>query len=184
MFIRVALIAAAMAFAVPAHAQSTVDPDHLITVLNDAGFPAEYFSQQADYRQILISKPGNHQFLVELYDCENGKTCDTLEFFVGFPMENPPNKATLDSYSGPREGAEISLDRQGKPRMVLSIEVPDDGLTDAGFIEQVQHWETMMSGFYAFLTGKPVPAPAAAPATEAAAAEGNAAPPAAPANAS
>lgn len=175
---RVAFVAAAMAFAVPAHAQSTVDPDHLITVLKDAGFPAEYFSEAADYRQILVSKPGNHQFLIELYDCETGKTCDTLEFFVGFPMENPPTKAVLDGYSGPRQGAEISLDRRGKPRMVLSIDVPDEGLTDALFLAQVQNWETMMNGFYGFLTGKPVPAEATPAAAEPAAP----APPAAPAS--
>jgi len=157
----VALATAAMAFAVPAHAQTTVDPDHLIELLDGAGFPAEYFSQEPDYRQILVSKPGHHQFLVELYDCENGKTCDTIEFFVGFPMDNPPTRDALAAYDGPHEGAEISLDRQGKPRMVLPLELPDEGLTDALFIERVQGFETMMNGFYGFLTGKPAEAAAA-----------------------
>jgi hypothetical protein len=169
---RVALLIAATAFAVPAQAQNTVDPDHLIEILDGAGFPAEYFSQEPDYRQILVSKPGNHQFLVELYDCENGKTCDTVEFFVGFPMDNPPTRDALAAYAGPHEGAEISLDRQGKPRMVMPLDLPDDGLSDAVFIERVQGFETMMNGFYGFLTGRPAaaaPVAAAAPPAEPAA---------------
>lgn len=152
---------AALALALPAKAQSTVDPDHIMTVLKDAGYPAEYFNDDADYRQIL-SKSGNYQFLVELYDCEQGKTCDTIEFFAGFPMETPPTKEALDGYSGPREGASISLDRRGEPRLVLPVDLPDEGLTDAEFLDKLKNWETIMAGFVGFLTAKPAEAPAPA----------------------
>ena len=158
-------VLAALALAAPAQAQEvTVDPDHLISVLDDAGYPADYFSRAADYRQILISKPGTFQFLVELYDCEEGKTCDSLEFFVGFPMDEAPTKEALDAYAGPREGADISLDRRGAPRMIMPIAVPEEGLTDALFIDQVKNWELMMGAFVAFLKGEAAPAAAVPPA--------------------
>ena len=179
---RVALIAAAMAFAVPALAQDspTVDPDHFITVLKDAGYPADNFSHEKDYRQILVSKPGSHQFLVEMYDCEDGKTCNSMEFFVTFPMDHPPTKEAIAAYTGPHEGATIDTDRRGAPRMVMDVFLPDEGLTDASFLEQLHTFETMMTGFNNFLAGKP--AEAAAPAQAAAA--GDAAPAPAPAGAS
>src|SRR5688572_11422429 len=89
---RVAILIAATALAAPAHAQDVkVDPDHIITVLQDTGYPAEYFegSDTKDYRQIL-SKTGNYQFLVEMYDCVDGKACETLEFYSNFPVERLP----------------------------------------------------------------------------------------------
>jgi len=181
MFKRVALIATAIAFAVPAHAQDapTVDPDHLIDVLKGAGYPAENFSHEKDYRQILISKPGAHQFLVEMYDCEDGKTCNTMEFFVTFAMDHPPTKEAIAAYSGPHDGADVDIDRRGAPRMVMDVALPDEGLNDADFLAKVQGFETMVSGFNDFLTGKP----AAAPAEQTAAADA-AAPAPAPASTS
>jgi hypothetical protein len=170
MLTRAALPLVALALAVPAQAQSTVEPDHLIDVMKDAGYKAEYFSQESDVRQIL-SETADYQFLVELYGCKQGKACNTVDFFVNVPMDNPPDKAALDAYDGPREGAEISLDRQGKPRMIYEIEMPDEGLTDEQFIASIKSWETMLAGFVAFLSGKPAPAnPAAADAAAAAAA--------------
>jgi hypothetical protein len=167
---------AALALALPAQAQEAVlDPDHIVGLLKDAGYPAEYFSEEAEYRQILISKPGSHQFLVELYDCEEGKTCDTLEFFAGFTMEQPPAKEALDAYPGPREGAQIYLDRRGKPTIKREIHLPAEGLTDAQFLDEVKTWESMMTQFSGFLTGKPPEAaPAAGAEATAAAAAGTA----------
>jgi hypothetical protein len=169
---RVVFTLAALAFATPAQAQDapTVDPDHFMTVLKDAGYPAENFSHEKDYRQILVSKPGSHQFLVEMYDCEDGKTCNSMEFFVTFPMDHPPTKEAIAAYSGPHDGASIDTDRRGAPRMVMDVELPDEGLTDAVFLEKLAGWETMMAGFGDFLTGKP----AAAPAEQTAAAGGEA----------
>jgi hypothetical protein len=166
---------ACAAFAAPASAQGAVDPDHLMELLDGAGFPAENFSEEADYRQILVSKPGSHQFMVELFDCEGGKSCDTMEFFVGIPMDNPPTREALAAFDGAGDGAEVSFDRKGAPRMIYTVTVPDDGLTDAAFLEQVQAWEGRVKSFQDFLAGKPAAAqaPAAAagaPATDAGAA--------------
>ena len=179
---RVVFALAALAIAAPAPAQEppTIDPDHLMTVLKDAGYPSENYGNEKDYRQILVSKPGIHQFLVEMYDCEDGKTCNSLEFFVTFPMNNPPTKEAIAAYTGPHDGASIDTDRRGAPRMIMDIALPDEGLTDAAFLEQVRSWETIMVGFNNFLAGKPVEAGPAAPATVA----GDAAPAAAPAGAS
>jgi hypothetical protein len=176
---RVAFLIVASALATPAYAQSTdaqatLDPDHIITVLKDAGYPAEYYqgSNASDYRQIL-SKSGNYQFLVELYECTDSKACQTLEFYSNFPMEEPPTKERLDAYSGPREGARISLNRQGVAVMKQEIAFsPEEGLPDEVFLERLKNWETMMAGFAAYLHQPPggSAADAAADAAEAAAA--------------
>ena len=162
-----AFLIAAMAIAVPAHAQEArVDPDHIMTLLKDAGYPAEYFNDDDDYRQIL-SKSGDYQFLVEMYDCVDGKACQTLEFYSNFPMDEKPTKERLDAYTGPREGARIALDRRGDAviKQELDINAPG-GLSDEQFIAHVKNWETMLTGFAEFL----VEAPGASAATEAASA--------------
>ena len=166
---RVALLIAATALAVPAQAQDVrVDPDHIITVLKDAGYPAEYYegNDSDDYRQIL-SKSGDYQFLVEMYDCVDGKECQTLEFYSNFPVEQLPTKERLDAYSGPREDTNIFLDRRGVPIMRLELDLPSEGLSDAQFIDRLKYWETVMAGFVDFLAQDPA---AAAPATTEAAA--------------
>ena len=146
---------AALALAIPAQAQeTTVDPDHILSLLKGAGYLAEYFSEESDYRQIL-SKSGDRQFLVELYDCQEGKACETLEFFAGFPMAEPPTKEALDAYAGPREGARIYIDRRGDPSIQLPVELPGKGLTDGEFIDRLKGWETMMTDFAGFLAEKP-----------------------------
>jgi hypothetical protein len=161
---RTAILIAAMAVAVPAHAQEArVDPEHIMTVLKDAGYPAEPFNQDKGFRQIL-SKSGNYQFLVEMYDCVDGKACQTLEFFSNFPMEEKPTKERLDAYSGPREGARIWLDRRGDAviRQELDINAPG-GLNDEQFIAHVKTWETMLTGFAEYLTEAPSASAAATP---------------------
>ena len=149
---RVALLIAAMTIAIPAHAQDArVDPDHIMTLLKDAGYPAEYFNEDTDYRQIL-SKSGDYQFLVEMYDCVDGKACQTLEFYSNFPMEAKLTQERLEAYSGPREGARISLNRQGVAVMKQEIAFsPEEGLPDAVFLERLKNWETMLSGFAQYL---------------------------------
>lgn len=154
---------AALALAIPAQAQSTVDPEHIMTVLKDAGYPAEYFNDDADYRQIL-SKSGSYQFLVEMYDCVDGKACQTLEFYSNFPMETALTKERLDAYAGPREGARISLDRRGDAVIKQELDLDGEGgLTDQQFLDLLKNWETMLTGFAGYLT-QPAAAPAEAPA--------------------
>ena len=145
---RVAFLIAAMTIAVPAQAQDArVDPDHIMTLLKDAGYPAEYFNDDDDFRQIL-SKSGDYQFLVEMYDCVDGKACETIEFYSNFPLDEAPTKEKLDAYSGPREGARIALDRRGDAVITRELDINvEGGLSDALFIEQVKSWETMLTGF-------------------------------------
>jgi hypothetical protein len=165
MFRRTALLVAAMAIAIPAHAQEArVDPEHIMTVLKDAGYPAEYFNQDKGFRQIL-SKSGDYQFLVEMWDCVDGKACQTLEFYSNFPMEEKPTKERIEAYSGPREGARIALDRRGDAviKQELDINAPG-GLSDEQFIAHVKNWETMLTGFAEYLIEAPSAAAAAAPA--------------------
>ena len=166
---RIAFLIAAMAIAAPAHGQDEpevkVDPEHIMTVLKDAGYPAEAYNQDKGYRQIL-SKTGDYQFLVEMYDCEDGKNCETLEFYSNFPMDDKPTKAQLDAYAGPREGTRIALDRRGEPTIRQELDLGDSGLTDEQFIDHVKTWETIIAGFTAYLR-QPAPAPAAAAAAPA-----------------
>ena len=166
---RVVLLIAAMAIATPTQAQEArVDPDHIMTLLKDAGYPAEYFNDDDDFRQIL-SKSGDYQFLVEMYDCVDGKACETIEFYSNFPLDEAPTKEKLDAYSGPREGARIALDRRGDAVITRELDINvEGGLSDALFIEQVKSWETMLTGFGRYLV-EPYP-PAGAPTQTAAAA--------------
>src|SRR5688500_8002710 len=105
-----AMLSAAMAIAAPAHAQEArADPDPIATVPKDAGDPAEALNQDKGFRQVL-TKSGDYRFLVEMWDCVDGKACQTLEFYANFPMEEQPTKERIDAYSGPREGTRIWLD--------------------------------------------------------------------------
>ena len=165
MFKPAAFLIAAMAIAVPAHAQEArVDPEHIMTVLKDAGYPAEYFNQDKGFRQIL-SKSGDYQFLVEMWDCVDGKACQTLEFYANFPMEEKPTKERIDAYSGPREGARIWLDRRGDAviRQEVDINAPG-GLSDEQVVAHLKTWETTLKGFTDYLTQAPSASTAAAPA--------------------
>jgi hypothetical protein len=164
-----AILIAAMALAVPAYAQEArVDPEHILTVLKDAGYTVELVNQDKGFRQIL-TEAGDNRFLVEMWDCVDGKACQTLELYVNFPMEEKPTKERLDAYSGPRDGARIWVDRRGDAviRQELDINAPG-GLSDEQFVAKVKTWETMLTGFATYLTQAPA---AAAPATATAAAE-------------
>jgi hypothetical protein len=152
----------ALVIATPAQAQDVrVDPEHIMTVLKDAGYPAEAYNHDKGYRQIL-SKTGDYQFLVEMYDCEDGKNCETLEFYSNFPMEDKPTKEQLDAYAGPREGTRIALDRRGEPTIRQELDLGDSGLTDEQFIDHVKTWETIVAGFTAYLRQPAGPSAAAA----------------------
>lgn len=155
-----AILFAAIAFAAPAHAQdATIEPDHIVALLKDSGHPAEYFNDDDDYRQIL-SKSGDYQFLVEMYDCVDGKACQTLEFYSNFPMEDPPTQELIEAYAGPRDGARIYLDRRGEASMQQELDV-EGGLSDEEFLARLESWKAAMTGFSEYLS-QPRGAPAVA----------------------
>lgn len=178
---RTALLIAAMAIAVPAQAQeATVDPDHIMTVLKDAGYTAEAFNDDADFRQIL-TRTGNHQYLVEMYDCVDGKACKSIGFFSNFPVEDKPTKEKLDAYGGPRENTRIYLDRRGETNMRQEFEVNSEAaLTDELFLARLKTWETMVNGLREYLV-QPAGTPAATTERAGAATEATASAPATPA---
>jgi hypothetical protein len=162
--IKAIAVTAALALALPAHAQdATVDPDHIIQVLKDAGYSAEYFNEEMDYRQIL-SKSGTYNFLIEMYDCEDGKSCDTLEFYSNFPMDEAPTQAKLDAYSGPSDGARLSLDRRGEARVQQEFDLAGGAPTDEQFLNKLKTWETVLANVAAYLHDQPAPGAPAAPA--------------------
>jgi hypothetical protein len=165
-----AMLIAAMALAVPAHAQEVrVDPEHILTVLKDAGYEAETINEDKGFRQIL-TKAGDYRFLVEMWDCVDGKSCQTLEFYANVPMEDKPTKERLDAYSGPREGARISIDRRGDAviRQELDINAPG-GINDEQFVAHVKTWETVLDRFVTYLSEAPVTSATVEAAAEAAA---------------
>jgi hypothetical protein len=178
---RVAWLLAAAALAVPAQAQEvSIDPDHISAVLKGAGYPAENYNDNPDYRQIL-SESGSFKFLVEMYDCTDGKACQTIGFYSNFPMETPPTKERLDAYSGPREGARLSLVRRGEARLDQELDLGDaTGISDEEFLARLKTWETVLAGVKDYLA-RPADAPPAAASADAAEA---AAPPAPATNAS
>jgi len=158
-----------MAFATPAIAQEArVEPEHIVSVLKDNGYSAEVINNDPGYRQIL-SKTGDYQFLVEMYDCVDGKSCQTLEFYSNFPTVEKQTKERLDAFPGPRGGARIALDRRGEATMreELDINAPG-GLSDAQFIERLKTWEVLVKDFVTYLTQ---PSAAATPAAAAPAGE-------------
>ena len=171
---RTAMLIAAMAIAVPASTpalaqEARVDPEHILTVLKDAGYSAEAVNEDKGFRQILADA-GDYRFLVEMWDCVDGKACQTLELYANFPMEEKPTKERLDAYSGPHEGTRIWLDRRGDAviRQELDINAPG-GLSDEQIVAHVKTWETTLASFAAYLTQAPS-TPAAAAAAEPAAA--------------
>jgi len=168
---------ATLAVALPAHAQDArVEPDHIVAVLKDAGYPAEVINDDPGYRQIL-SKTGEYQFLVEMYDCVNGKACETLEFYSNFPTEEKQTKERLDAFPGERGGARIALDRRGEATMREELDINQaGGLSDAQFIDELKAWETLVKDFVAYLTQPAGAAPAAAAAADAAEAAAGSAP--------
>lgn len=162
-------IIAALALASPAYAQTaTVDPEQVMTLLKDAGYPAEHAGDQNGYRQIL-SEADDFGFSVDLWDCTAGKACETILFFTVFKKEDDtPTKEALAAYTSQQPGGRMYLDRRGSPAIELELDIPEGGLTAAQFADNLKTWEAMVVSFADFLAGRPAPAAATpAAATEA-----------------
>ncbi len=166
---RVVIALAALALATPAHAQATVDPEHIAALLKDAGYPTEFVGEQAGYRQIL-TKSGDYDFSVELYDCNAGKACELLLLRTTFRKSDSVTKEAVDAYSSQQPQGRMFLDRRGNPAIELEFDLTKSSLTDAQFTDALKSWDTMLVNYAGFLRGDSPPAPAAA------AAAGNAAP--------
>jgi len=164
----VAFMAAALAFAMSAQAQddepATVDPDHIASVLEDAGYPVEVVARESAYRQIA-SKSGTYQFTVEFFDCNAGKECDILLFYLGFRKTDEVTEEGVDAYSDEMANGRAFFDRRGNPVLEFELDL-SDGFSDTEFTESLATWDVMVENFAGFLAGRPAPAPAApAPAT-------------------
>ena len=159
---------AALALAGPVHAQTTVDPDQVMTLLKNAGYPAEHFGDQSGYRQVM-SETGDYQFSVDLFDCTAGKACSTMLFYTAFrPSDKTPTKEAIAAYSSQQPAGRMFVNRSGSPVIELELDLGDDALTPARFADSLKTWDTMLVAFGNFLSGRPSPA---APAPAAATAE-------------
>ena len=160
MFKYIAATAVALALATPALAEDGVDPEHIASLLKDAGYPADFNGEQTGYRQI-VSKAGNYGFTVEFFDCTAGKACETLLFYTIFKKgDDTPVKEAIDAYSGEQPGGRMFLDRRGDPAIEYEFDLAE-GLTDTQFTDSLKSWETMVANYAGFLAGRPAPAPAA-----------------------
>jgi hypothetical protein len=164
-------IIAALALATPAHAQTaTADPDQVVALLKEAGYPAEPFGDQNGYRQVT-SKAGDYEFSVDLFDCTAGKACELVLFYTAFKAgEDMPSKEAIAAYSGQQSAGRMFVDRRGAPVIELELNLAEGALNPAQFADSLKTWETMLNGFADFLSGRSAPA-AAVPAAATAAAE-------------
>ena len=115
-----ALGAAALFSATPAHAEliNASNPATIKAILESQGWPATLVSKPGD-DPYLESNRGGLKFLVLFMNCEEGKKCKTLQYYMGFSDAQVLNVSPTFSRGMPPKSRSTSISSTGSPSSSL-----------------------------------------------------------------
>lgn len=122
------------------------DPESVAAALEAAGYPA---SLQADAvgDPLIASTFGGLNWVIYFYGCTDGVACRSVQFTVGFDMEEGSDGALVESWNATKRFGKASLDDAGNPSLRYDLLLAGDGVSRAYFVTTVNVWGAIITEF-------------------------------------
>lgn len=151
---RAALIAGAAAFfaAAPAHAElvNANNPATIEAIVESQGWPATIVSKPGDDPYIESNRNGL-KFLVLFMNCDEGKKCKTLQYYMGFSDAKDVSLEKLNKWNKDKRFARAYKDDEGDPVLEMDVDLDFAGIPRENVGETFNTWASLMDSFREYI---------------------------------
>jgi hypothetical protein len=154
---RAALIAGAAAIfsAAPAHAElvNANNPATIEAIVESQGWPATIVTKPGDDPYIESNRNGL-KFLVLFMNCEDGKNCKTLQYYMGFSDAKDVSLEKLNQWNKDKRFARAYKDDAGDPVLEMDVDLDFAGIPRENVGETFNTWASLMDSFREYVFEK------------------------------
>lgn len=147
MFAALGLVAPGAAMAQMVQA---ADPASLVRELQGMGYRAELTRDDSGDPLIRSASSGT-DFLILFYGCEDGKSCDTVQFFAGFSDPENGSVAAMNIWNSKNRFSRAYIAESGAARIELDLDLDDGGMSSALFRDNIEFWTIVMARFESYV---------------------------------
>ncbi|WP_259776396.1 YbjN domain-containing protein [Aliiroseovarius crassostreae] len=125
---------------------TAADPQSLMNFFADEGAPAKLDVDNVGDPLIEMKHYGT-EFAVYFYGCDDGKSCDAIQFFSGYSTDGKTPIATINVWNRENRYGRAYLTDEGNARVEYDIYTGADGITREDFAEVFEMWLSVMGQF-------------------------------------
>ncbi len=151
----VALSASALLAASPARAElvNATDPATIEAIVESQGWPATIIAKPGDDPYIESNRNGL-KFLVLFMNCDEGKKCKTLQYYMGFNDAKDVTLDKLNKWNKDKRFARAYKDDEGDPVLEMDVDLDFAGIPRENVGETFNTWATLMDSFREYIFEK------------------------------
>lgn len=141
--------------ATPAHAEliNATNPATIKAIVKSQGWPATLVSKPGE-DPYLESNRGGLKFLVLFMNCDAGKKCKTLQYYMGFSDAKNVSLDRLNQWNKDKRFARAYLDDEGDPVLEMDVDVDFSGIPRENLGETFNTWASLMDSFREYVFEK------------------------------
>jgi hypothetical protein len=151
----IAFGASALLAATPARAElvNATDPATIEAIVESQGWPATIITKAGDDPYIESSRNGL-KFLVLFMNCDEGKKCKTLQYYMGFSDAKDVTLEKLNKWNKDKRFARAYKDDEGDPVLEMDVDLDFAGIPRENVGETFNTWATLMDSFREYVFEK------------------------------
>ncbi|WP_194952928.1 YbjN domain-containing protein [Sphingopyxis solisilvae] len=141
--------------AAPARAEliNATNPATIKAIVESQGWPATIVSKAGDDPYIESNRNGL-KFLVLFMNCEDGKMCKTLQYYMGFSDTKDVTLEQLNKWNKEKRFARAYRDDVGDPVLEMDVDLDFAGIPRENVGETLNTWASLMDSFREFVFEK------------------------------
>lgn len=145
----------ALSAAAPARAEliNATNPATIKAIVESRGWPATIVSKTGDDPYIESNRNGL-KFLVLFMNCEEGKRCKTLQYYMGFSDAKDVTLERLNKWNKEKRFARAYRDDVGDPVLEMDVDLDFAGIPRENVGETFNTWASLMDSFREFVFEK------------------------------
>lgn len=150
-----ALSAATLLMAAPARAEliNATNPETIKAVVESQGWPATIVANEGDDPYIESNRNGL-KFLVLFMNCDEGKGCKTLQYYLGFSDAKNVTLDQLNRWNKEKRFARAYKDDAGDPVLEMDVDLDFAGIPRENVGETFNTWASLMDSFREYVFEK------------------------------
>ena len=138
----------ALLAATPARAElvNATDPATIEAIVESQGWPATIVTKPGDDPYIESNRTGL-KFLVLFMNCDEGKKCKTLQYYMGFSDAKEVTIERLNQWNKDKRFARAYKDDAGDPVLEMDVDLDFAGIPRENVGETFNTWASLMDSF-------------------------------------
>jgi hypothetical protein len=141
--------------ATPAHAElvNATNPETIKAIVESQGWPATVVAKEGDDPYIESNRNGL-KFLVLFMNCDEGRNCKTLQYYMGFSDAKDVTLDRLNQWNKEKRFARAYKDDAGDPVLEMDVDLDFQGIPRENVGETFNTWASLMDSFREYVFEK------------------------------